>query len=60
MRSNKGTQGASLVAKHRIYTTSFASVYPHYIAKAEKKGRTTAEVGQIISWLTGYRQKEDR
>jgi hypothetical protein len=42
------------VAKHRIYTTSFASVYPHYVAKAEKKGRTKAEVDQIISWLTGY------
>ena len=46
------------MAKHRIYTTSFASVYPHYVAKAEKKGRTKAEVDQIISWLTGYRQKE--
>ncbi len=40
--------------KHRIYTMSFASVYPHYIAKAEKKGRTKAEVDQIITWLTGY------
>lgn len=46
------------MAKHRIYTTSFASVYPHYVAKAEKKGRTKAEVDQIISWLTGYSQKE--
>jgi hypothetical protein len=46
------------MAKHRIYTTSFASVYPHYVAKAEKKGRTKAEVDQIISWLTGYRQKD--
>ncbi|WP_439543343.1 DUF2200 domain-containing protein [Hyphomicrobium sp.] len=45
------------MAKHRIYTTSFASVYPHYVAKAEKKGRTKAEVDQIISWLTGYSQK---
>ncbi len=43
--------------KHRIYTMSFASVYPHYIAKAEKKGRTRAEVDQIISWLTGYGPK---
>ncbi|MBX3510111.1 MAG: DUF2200 domain-containing protein [Hyphomonadaceae bacterium] len=41
---------------HRIYSTSFASVYPHYIAKAEKKGRTKAEVDQIIRWLTGYSQ----
>ena len=43
--------------KHRIYTMSFAGVYPHYIAKAEKKGRTAAEVDQIIRWLTGYTQK---
>jgi hypothetical protein len=42
------------MAKHRIYTTSFASVYPHYVAKAEKKGRTKAEVDEIICWLTGY------
>ena len=42
------------MAKHRIYTTSFASVYPHYVAKAEKKGRTKAEVDEIIAWLTGY------
>ena len=41
------------MAKHRIYSISFASVYPHYIAKAEKKGRTKAEVGEIIRWLTG-------
>jgi len=45
------------MAKHRIYTTSFAAVYPHYVAKAEKKGRAKAEVDQIICWLTGYRQK---
>ena len=42
------------MAKHRIYTTSFASVYPHYVAKAAKKGRTKAEVDEIIEWLTGY------
>ena len=42
--------------KHRIYTTSFASVYPLYIAKAEKKGRTKSEVDEIIRWLTGYDQ----
>ena len=44
--------------KHRIYTTSFASVYPYYVAKAERKGRTKAEVDEIIRWLTGYSQKE--
>ncbi len=37
---------------------SFASVYPHYIAKAEKKGRTKAEVDEIIFWLTGYNEKD--
>ncbi|MFC7396710.1 DUF2200 domain-containing protein [Chelatococcus sp. GCM10030263] len=45
------------MTKHRIYSVSFASVYPHYIAKAEKKGRTKAEVDEIIRWLTGYTQK---
>lgn len=44
--------------KHRIYTMSFASVYPLYIAKAEKKGRTKTEVDEVIRWLTGYSQKE--
>jgi hypothetical protein len=42
------------MATHRIYRTSFASVYPHHVAKAEKKGRTKAEVDEIIRWLTGY------
>ena len=46
------------MAKHRIFTISFAKVYPLYIAKAEKKGRTKAEVDQIISWLTGYGPKK--
>ncbi len=40
----------------RIYAMSFAAVYPQYVAKAEKKGRTKAEVDEIIRWLTGYRQ----
>jgi hypothetical protein len=44
------------MSKHRIYATSFASVYPHYVAKAEKKGRSKAEVDEIIRWLTGYGQ----
>lgn len=43
--------------KHRIYTMPVARVYPLYIAKAEKKGRTKAEVDEIIRWLTGYTQK---
>jgi hypothetical protein len=54
-----GAQGVrTLMAKHRIYTTSFASVYPHYVAKAEKRGHTKVEVDEIIAWLTGYRQKD--
>ena len=47
-----------MTTKHRIYTTSFASVYPLYIAKAERKGRTKAEVDEIILWLTGYGQDQ--
>ena len=44
--------------KHRIFKMSFASVYPHYINKAEKKGRTKDEVDTVICWLTGYSQHE--
>lgn len=46
------------MTKHRIYSMSFASVYPLYVAKAEKRGRRQAEVDEIIRWLTGYRQTE--
>lgn len=46
------------MTKHKIYATSFASVYPLYIAKAERKGRTKAEVDAIILWLTGFTQDE--
>jgi hypothetical protein len=49
---------ADSTSKHRIYTMSFARVYPEYIAKAERKGRTKNEVDEIIRWLTGYSQKE--
>ncbi|SMQ72354.1 hypothetical protein SAMN06295909_2650 [Plantibacter sp. VKM Ac-1784] len=42
------------MAGHRIFTTSFASVYPLYVAKAERKGHTKDEVDQVITWLTGY------
>jgi hypothetical protein len=45
------------MTKHRIYAMSVASVYPHYVAKAEKKGRTKAEVDEIIRWLTGHSQQ---
>ena len=44
--------------KHRIFTTSFASVYPLYVQKAEKKGRTKQEVDEVITWLTGYRAEQ--
>ncbi len=46
------------MTKHRIYTMSVANVYPHYVTKAEKKGRTKTEVDAIIRWLTGYSQEE--
>ncbi|WP_304177487.1 DUF2200 domain-containing protein [Phenylobacterium aquaticum] len=42
------------MTEHRIYKTSFASVYPLYLAKAERKGRTRAEVDEVILWLTGF------
>jgi hypothetical protein len=43
---------------HRIYAMSFGSVYPHYVAKAERKGRSKEEVDTIIGWLTGYDQQQ--
>jgi hypothetical protein len=49
---------SKVAKKHRIYSMSVASVYPHYVAKAEKKGRTKSEVDEVIRWLTGYGQKE--
>jgi hypothetical protein len=48
----------SAKTRHRIYTMSFARVYPEYVAKAERKGRTKAEVDEIIRWLTGYSQQQ--
>lgn len=44
--------------KHKIFSMSFVSVYPHYINKVEKKGRSKAELDSIICWLTGYNQQE--
>ena len=43
---------------HRIFTTSVASVYPHYVTKVEKKGRTKDELDEAICWLTGFDEKE--
>lgn len=57
---NKQTNQLKMNSKNnaRVYAMSFAGVYPHYIAKAEKKGRTKAEVDEVIRWLTGYTQKK--
>ncbi|MCA8938002.1 MAG: DUF2200 domain-containing protein [Planctomycetes bacterium] len=46
------------MAKNRVFAMKFSGAYPHYVAKAEKKGRTKAEVDKIICWLTGYRPAE--
>ena len=46
------------MAGHRIYSTSVASVYPHYVSKVEKNGRTKEEVDEILCWLTGYGASE--
>lgn len=43
---------------HRIFTTSVASVYPHYVTKLERKGRTEAELREVVEWLTGYDGQE--
>ena len=43
---------------HRIFTTSLASVYPHYVAKVEKKGRTKEELDEVIEWLTGFDREQ--
>ena len=56
---NKDTyKRGCIMTKHRIYTMSVANVYPLYVTKAEKKGRTKTEVDEIICWLTGYSQEE--
>ena len=49
---------ANLACVHRIFTTPFADVYPHYVTKVTKKGRTAAELETVISWLTGYTTKQ--
>jgi hypothetical protein len=47
-----------MAGTHRIHTTSFSSVYPHYVARVERKGRSKADVDTVIRWLTGYSQAE--
>ena len=49
-----------MASKHRIFTTKFSKVYPLYVQKAERKGRTKQEVDRIICWLTGYSEQELR
>ena len=51
---DQGRATIAPVAGHRIFTTSVADVYPHYVAKVERKGRTRAELDQVIEWLTGF------
>ena len=48
----------AVMSEHRIFTTRVASVYPHYVAKAEKKGHTREELDRIICWLTGYTKSQ--
>jgi hypothetical protein len=57
---NGKTQGMNKVNDHddRIAKMTFATVYPHYLAKVEKKGRTKEELHQVIQWLTGYEEKK--
>ena len=52
--ANKPPPQGSAPRKHRVFSISFASVYPLYLQKAENKGRTNAEVNEVIAWLTGY------
>ena len=53
-RRSSTSRRSSLTVVQWIFTTSVSSVYPHYVAKVERKGRTKAEVDQVIEWLTGY------
>ena len=54
--SHTSAQNKTLMDNSRVYKMKFASVYPHYITKAEKKGRTRQEVNDLIFWLTGYNE----
>ena len=56
-RAPRTTGPVNVMTQHRVYRMSFAKVYPLLVAKAERKGRTKAEVDQIIRWLTGYSQE---
>jgi hypothetical protein len=54
MHLSAGAGPGTLRQVHRIFTTSVADVYPHYVTKVERKGRTKAELDQVIEWLTGF------
>lgn len=56
--AKKAAQPSGAAARPRIFAMSFASVYPLYVRKAERKGRTQEEVDEIIGWLTGYDEKQ--
>src|ERR1700733_12686986 len=56
-RVQRNTVRGRKMKSDRVFKMTFASVYPHYITKAERKGRTKAEVDQVICWLTGYSAK---
>jgi hypothetical protein len=51
---SRGVTTTTITWMHRIFTTSFASVYPHYVTKVERKGRSKGELDQAIEWLTGF------
>jgi hypothetical protein len=53
-RRSSASRRSSITVVHRIFTTSVSSAYPHYVAKLVRKGRTKAELDQVIEWLTGY------
>lgn len=55
---SRRTDSVSMDKKPRIFTTSFGSVYPLYVQKAAKKGRTKEEVDEVILWLTGYSHEQ--
>jgi hypothetical protein len=58
VRPDEGRRRSIVEVVHRIFTTSVASVYPHYVAKLEHKGRTQADLDQVIEWLTGFDEGE--
>ena len=55
-RNVRGEPAFTIPEMHKIFTTSVAAVYPHYVAKLERKGRTRAELDQVIEWLTGFNE----